>query len=174
MYPFPDYNNLPVKKNNKFKAIKFVSFCIALSLLVSLSIYSFIPLISSAVGRVYNPSETLDPECIPGDTNCTVAQLWNLSGSDVIFTQAGNFAIGTTTPSSKLTVIGTGFFSGDVNILGSVVASNISGTSTGTNTGDESSSTIRFKLGAATSTNDGYLTKEDWSNFNGKQNQITS
>lgn len=43
------------------------------------------------------------------------------------------------------------------------------GNTSGTNTGDETGSTIKTKLGAATSSVDGYLTSSDWSTFNGKQ-----
>jgi hypothetical protein len=39
----------------------------------------------------------------------------------------------------------------------------------GTNTGDETNSSIKTKLGAATSGSDGYLTSADWSAFDGKQ-----
>ena len=41
---------------------------------------------------------------------------------------------------------------------------------TGTNTGDETSSTIKSKLGAASTTADGYLTSTDWNTFNNKPN----
>ena len=40
----------------------------------------------------------------------------------------------------------------------------------GTNTGDETKTTIQSKLGAATSSNDWYLTSADWSTFNAKAN----
>jgi hypothetical protein len=39
----------------------------------------------------------------------------------------------------------------------------------GTNTGDETTATIKSKLGAATTSTDGYLTSTDWNTFNGKQ-----
>lgn len=42
----------------------------------------------------------------------------------------------------------------------------------GTNTGDETQSTIKTKLGAATTSVDGYLTSTDWNTFNGKQNAL--
>jgi hypothetical protein len=48
------------------------------------------------------------------------------------------------------------------------------GNTSGTNTGDETTSSIKTKLGAATSLLDGYLTSADWSTFNGKQNAITT
>jgi len=56
--------------------------------------------------------------------------------------------------------------SGDsINISGIITASNLSGT----NTGDETQSTIKSKLGAASSSSDGYLTSTDWTTFNSKQ-----
>ena len=44
------------------------------------------------------------------------------------------------------------------------------GNQSGTNTGDETTATIKTKLGAATTSLDGYLTSTDWSTFNGKFN----
>ncbi|HEY5471190.1 MAG TPA: hypothetical protein VIK07_11760, partial [Bacteroidales bacterium] len=43
---------------------------------------------------------------------------------------------------------------------------------TGTNTGDETTTTIKTKLGAATTAVDGYLTAADWTTFNGKQGSL--
>jgi hypothetical protein len=47
------------------------------------------------------------------------------------------------------------------------------GTANGTNTGDETLTTIKTKLGAATSVSDGYLKYQDWSIFNSKEPAIT-
>lgn len=47
---------------------------------------------------------------------------------------------------------------------GAITATNLSGT----NTGDETNTSIKYKLGSATSSNDGYLTSTDWSTFNNK------
>lgn len=44
----------------------------------------------------------------------------------------------------------------------------------GINTGDETNSTIKTKLGSASSTNDGYLISNDWNTFNSKQNTLVS
>ena len=44
----------------------------------------------------------------------------------------------------------------------------------GTNTGDETKTTIQSKLGAATSSNDWYLTSADWTTFNNKQKALTA
>jgi len=46
------------------------------------------------------------------------------------------------------------------------------GNTSGTNTGDETNTTIKTKLGAASTTTDGYLTSTDWNTFNGKQNAL--
>lgn len=50
-------------------------------------------------------------------------------------------------------------------ISGSVSATNLSGT----NTGDETNTSIKTKLGVATSSNDGYLSSSDWTTFNNKE-----
>ena len=42
-------------------------------------------------------------------------------------------------------------------------------TISGNNTGDETTSTIKTKLGVASASTDGYLSSTDWSTFNGKQ-----
>jgi len=58
-----------------------------------------------------------------------------------------------------------------VNLLasGTVLGSNLSGT----NTGDETTSSIKTKLGTASNSTHGYLTSTDWTTFNNKQNAIT-
>lgn len=45
---------------------------------------------------------------------------------------------------------------------------------TGTNTGDETTSTIKTKLGAGSTSTDGYITSTDWNTFNGKQDGLIS
>jgi hypothetical protein len=55
--------------------------------------------------------------------------------------------------------------SSGLNVVGSITGSNLSGT----NTGDETNSSIKTKLGAASASQDGYLTSTDWSTFNAKQ-----
>ena len=42
------------------------------------------------------------------------------------------------------------------------------GTANGTNTGDETTSTIKTKLGTASASTEGYLTSTDWNTFNNK------
>ena len=51
---------------------------------------------------------------------------------------------------------------------GAISATNLSGT----NTGDETQNTIKTKLGAASASQDGYLTSANWSTFNGKQDSL--
>lgn len=51
---------------------------------------------------------------------------------------------------------------------GTISATNLSGT----NTGDETSTTIKTKLRAASTLQDGYLTQSDWNTFNGKQSAL--
>jgi len=84
------------------------------------------------------------------------------SSPAMIITTNGSIGIGTTSTVYPLTVDGAGYFSGNI------LASNFYGTSTGLNTGDESSSTIRSKLGLASSTASGYLSSLDWNTFNNK------
>lgn len=45
-------------------------------------------------------------------------------------------------------------------------------TLSGSNTGDETQATIKSKLGASTTSTDGYLSSTDWNTFNGKQNAL--
>lgn len=45
---------------------------------------------------------------------------------------------------------------------------------TGTNTGDETTATIKTKLGAGSTSTDGYITSTDWNEFNGKQANLVS
>jgi len=55
------------------------------------------------------------------------------------------------------------------NLAGATFTGAISATNlSGTNAGDETSATIKTKLGAATALADGYLTSVDWALFNGK------
>ena len=59
---------------------------------------------------------------------------------------------------------------GSTNLfLTSAERTKLSNTS-GTNTGDETKTTIQTKLGASSASNDWYLTSTDWSTFNGKAN----
>jgi predicted heme/steroid binding protein len=81
--------------------------------------------------------------------------------NSVIQESSSNIGIGIS-PTQKLHVSGNGLFTG------TLTASNLSGS----NTGDESKATIESKLGAATSSNAGYLTAANWSTFNAKQNQL--
>ena len=53
---------------------------------------------------------------------------------------------------------------GNVKASGTVTGSNLSGT----NTGDETTATIKTKLGSASNIQDGYLTSTDWTTFNNK------
>lgn len=44
----------------------------------------------------------------------------------------------------------------------------------GSNTGDETTATIKTKLGTASGSTDGYLTSTDWTTFNNKQDALTN
>jgi hypothetical protein len=58
---------------------------------------------------------------------------------------------------------------GTLAVSSTLTASNLSGT----NTGDETQATIKSKLGAATTSVDGYLTAANWTTFNGKESVLT-
>ena len=61
------------------------------------------------------------------------------------------------------------------NIAGQVFTGAISATNlSNTNTGDETTATIKTKLGTASGTTDGYLTSADWTTFNAKQNALVN
>jgi hypothetical protein len=57
-----------------------------------------------------------------------------------------------------------GLITGTFSVSSTISASNLSGT----NTGDETLASIKTKLGAASASQDGYLTLTDWSTFNNK------
>ena len=63
-----------------------------------------------------------------------------------------------------------GLITGTFSVSSTISASNLSGT----NTGDETNATIKTKLGAATTSVDGYLTSTDWNTFNNKQSALTN
>ena len=67
-----------------------------------------------------------------------------------------NSALSLSTVSASIT--------GTLAVSSTLSASNLSGT----NTGDETNATIKSKLGAATTSVDGYLTAIDWTTFNNK------
>lgn len=48
------------------------------------------------------------------------------------------------------------------------------GNTSNTNTGDETTASVKTKLGTSSTTTDGYLTSTDWNTFNDKQNLITA
>lgn len=86
----------------------------------------------------------------------TVGQYWNVIQKNID---------GAVTGPASSTTNNVAFFDGT---SGKVIKD--SGlTISGSNTGDETTSTIKTKLGSASSSTDGYLTSADWTTFNGKQ-----
>ncbi len=73
-------------------------------------------------GSAYAPGETLDPSCLPGDTNCTVMEL-------TVSTSTNDFGIGTTTPYAKLSVEGNSSL-GNSALAGYFIATSTTATST--------------------------------------------
>ncbi|MDD5146847.1 MAG: hypothetical protein PHN39_03885, partial [Candidatus Pacebacteria bacterium] len=53
-------------------------------------------------GSAYQAGETLNPECSPSDTNCTVEIYWNVSGTNLYSPSTYQVGVGTTTPVSSL------------------------------------------------------------------------
>ena len=95
---------------------------------------------------------------VSGD-QATVGQYWNIIQKNIIGAVTG--------PSSSVNnnVV---FFDG---VTGKIIKD--SGlTLSGTNTGDETTATIKTKLGIATTSTDGYLTSTNWTTFNNKQTAL--
>jgi hypothetical protein len=98
--------------------------------------------------------------------------------SSYLYCNGGDLAIGTQT-AAKVIKLHTGgtlaanlrlTVSDDTSVFTNALsASNLSGT----NTGDETNSTIKTKLGAANTTTDGYLTSSDWNTFNSKLSSLS-
>jgi hypothetical protein len=55
----------------------------------------------------YEPGATLNPDCAPGSTNCTVDTLWNIDTvNDYVYNLTDKIGIGTSVPSAALDVRG--------------------------------------------------------------------
>ncbi|MFZ2038452.1 MAG: hypothetical protein WAV11_00740, partial [Minisyncoccia bacterium] len=59
---------LPLKKKNLQSFTHFLVFSFVLGLVVSVSVFSLIPMFVSAT---FAPGATLDPDCLPTDPTCT-------------------------------------------------------------------------------------------------------
>jgi hypothetical protein len=109
----------------------------------------------------------------PSGYTSNVGTVTSVTGNGVL-----SVATGTTTPAisiSQATTTTSGYLSNtDWNTFNSKQASGTyatgSGTASGTNTGDETTATIKTKLGVATTSTDGYLTSANWTTFNNKAN----
>lgn len=95
---------------------------------------------------------------LAGD-QATVGVNWNIIQKNIVGAVVG--------PASA-TNNNVAFFDGT---SGKVIKDNAISLS-GVNTGDETNTTIKTKLGAASGSQDGYLTLTDWSTFNNKQNAL--
>ncbi len=88
---------------------------------------------------------------------------------------ATEVGLGNVTNESKVTMFSNPTFTGTVSGITAAMVGlgNVPNlTFSGSNTGDETQTSIKTKLGFATSTSDGYLTQADWNIFNGKQNNL--
>ena len=81
--------------------------------------------------------------------------------NSVIQESSSNIGIGIS-PTQKLHVSGNGLFTG------TLTASNVSGSTSGTNTGDENTASIKSKLGLVSAIQDGYLSSVDYESFTNK------
>lgn len=82
-------------------------------------------------------------------------------GSSIISESVSGIGIGITA-TQKLHVDGNGLFTG------TLTASNVSGSTSGTNTGDETNASIKTKLGQVSAIQDGYLSSVDYESFTNK------
>jgi hypothetical protein len=68
---------------------------------------------------IYDPGETLDPDCAPGDEDCTVTPLvssqWSSGEDGVVYYDNGYVGIGTDEPTSFLEV--TNSSADDTNLV---------------------------------------------------------
>lgn len=63
---------------------------------------------------LFYPGETLDPNCLPTDSDCTVSTIWTASSSNTYF-NTGNVGVGTTSPASRFSVDGNAYVSGAIS-----------------------------------------------------------
>lgn len=105
-----------------------------------LVVFSFAVTNATPPSSPYVSGATLDPQCAPGDTNCTVsATPWVVNGNDLYY-NTGNVGIGTTTPTSAL------------DVRGQVTAANISVTGTGGTVGTPSGAQATIVYGSGSYT----------------------
>ncbi|MEI8339236.1 MAG: hypothetical protein WCF94_01070, partial [bacterium] len=84
---------------------RFAIFSVILFTLVIFSNH-FLTLFAAYPATQFNPGETLNPACAPTDENCSVLSTWSASSTNTYLGLTGNVGIGTTTPTSKLTLVG--------------------------------------------------------------------
>jgi len=111
------------------------------------------------------------PQRFPGGVVSSKYVVTNSTNDSVLLGAGGRKAVNSI-------VTDTSHLSARINakaaLSGATFTGNISATNlSGTNTGDETLTSIKTKLGAASASNSGYLTNTDWSTFNGKQSALT-
>jgi hypothetical protein len=131
--------------------------------------------LTSLSGAVLTDQST--PQTI-GATGARLAKLW---ATDITCTNAiaaditGNAATVTNATLTTALTVNTGTLTLTANVANTSVLTIGAGavSVSGANTGDETQSTIKTKLGAAATDADGYLTSTNWNTFNNKQTALT-
>jgi Chaperone of endosialidase len=67
--------------------------------------------VPAQAAALFYPGQTLDPNCLPSNSDCTVSSIWTGVGLNAYF-NTGNLGIGSSTPSARLSVAGSGTTTG--------------------------------------------------------------
>ncbi|NLA49239.1 MAG: hypothetical protein GX876_07215, partial [Bacteroidales bacterium] len=128
-------------------------------------------------GMIYLGDNTNSAREVAISGDATISNTGSLKLSDT-GVQAGEYGTSSSVPA--ITVDSKGRIGNVVNTSISIPAGAINNVTiaegsnlSGENTGDETSSTIKTKLGVAGITSEGYLTSADWNLFNSKESSLT-
>jgi len=133
-----DKNNLKKAFDKAVRFLKSSHRPLYLLIVPALFFASAAILYSAPPATKYQPGETLDPTCGPGDSNCSVeigSSYWDKNGTSLFYT-AGNIGLGTDSPSSRLDI------AGDLNIRG-VLQPSLSASGEGRVYFDQTSNTFK-------------------------------
>ena len=173
---------------NSKKAVNFIAGGISAGLIVSFLGFYVLPVFAN--NPLYTAGQTLDPQCLPTDPDCTVlvpagSSQWTSSSTDIYFT-GGRVGIGTSSPSGVLSVIGTTTVNGVLFVKNIPISSPVTGSlfvgqnsGYGVTTGSTYSNFFGYQAGynATTSANSNFIgsfagyraTGANYSNFIGSQ-----